>query len=152
MIIGFDVTHDTNNRAKSFGAFVASMSLTHLPNSVKYYSAVSSHSNGEEASKNINVHMKKVLLTYKKENGCLPERILFYRDGVGDGQIEYVNAQEVSSIEATFQETYTEDLPKFTFFIVNKRVNTRIFQRCGDKVDNPKSGTVVDNTITLPER
>jgi aubergine-like protein len=42
--------------------------------------------------------------------------------------------------------------PKFTFIIVNKRLNTRIFLNRGGRCSNPNSGTVVDNTITLPER
>jgi aubergine-like protein len=37
---------------------------------------------------------------------------------------------------------------KFCYIVVNKRLNTRIF----NNGNNPGSGTVVDDVITLPER
>lgn len=78
MTIGFDVSHDTNDKSKSFGAFVASMDLKL---SVSFFSTVSEHRNGEECSSNIGVHMQKALFAYRETHGTLPERILFYRDG-----------------------------------------------------------------------
>ena len=42
--------------------------------------------------------------------------------------------------------------PKFTFIVVSKRINTRIFAKFGNRVDNPSPGTVVDDVVTLPER
>ena len=35
---------------------------------------------------------------YARVNGCLPERVLVYRDGVGDGQLNYVRDTEVAAI------------------------------------------------------
>lgn len=35
---------------------------------------------------------------YQKLNNALPDRILIYRDGVGDGQIPYVHEHEVKAI------------------------------------------------------
>ena len=40
--------------------------------------------------------------------------------------------------------------PKFTFIVVKKRINTRIFLH-GRQIDNPPPGTVVDTHITKPE-
>lgn len=42
--------------------------------------------------------------------------------------------------------------PKFTLIICTKKGNARIFNKTGAGVKNPDAGTVVDNTITLPER
>ena len=78
MTIGFDVSHDTNDKSKSYGAFVASMDLKRK---VSFFSTVSEHRNGEECSNNIGVHMQKALMAWREENGSFPERILFYRDG-----------------------------------------------------------------------
>lgn len=78
MTIGFDVSHDTNDKSKSYGAFVASMDLKRK---VSFFSTVSEHRNGEECSNNIGVHMQKALMAWREENGTLPERVLFYRDG-----------------------------------------------------------------------
>lgn len=51
-------------------------------------------------------------------------------------------------LEQVYKDANEAEGPKFTFIIVSKRINTRIF--VADQ--NPKPGTVVDNTITLPER
>lgn len=155
MSIGFDVTHDTRNRNMSYGAFIATMDLKDCQN-CQYYSAVSPHKNGEEISSNMVVHMIKALRVYQAQHGTLPERIFFYRDGVGDGQIEYILSQEVSRLDVKLKEIYLKAgggaVPKFSFIVVNKRLNTRIFLNEDSNVRNPVSGTVVDNTITLPER
>jgi aubergine-like protein len=37
---------------------------------------------------------------YREHNqGCLPQRIVIYRDGVGEGQIPYVNEHEVGTLK-----------------------------------------------------
>lgn len=154
MTIGFDVTHDTRDRSKSYGAFVASMDLKQV---VEYFSAVSAHKDGQEMSTNITTHMAQALKSYFRRHNGLPERIFFYRDGVGDGQIEYIHTQEVIQLRDKINELYAKGgggkTPKFTFIIVNKRLNTRIFNKQGpNRFSNPISGTIVDNTITLPER
>lgn len=153
MTIGFDVTHDTRDRSKSFGAFVASMDLKKV---VEYFSAVSAHKDGNEMSNNIEIHMTQALKAFFRAHGSLPERIFFYRDGVGDGQIEYVHKQEVTRLEKKLNEIYAKagdgKAPRFSFILVNKRLNTRVFNKQGNRYSNPPSGTVVDNTITLPER
>lgn len=42
---------------------------------------------------------------YKEFNkGALPERIVFYRDGVGDGNIPYVLQQEVENLKVSYIE------------------------------------------------
>ena len=84
MTIGFDVCHDSNDKSKSFGALVATMDLK---KSAKYFSAVSAHKNGEELSNELTINVTKALKEYRKLHGVLPSRILFYRDGVGEGQV-----------------------------------------------------------------
>lgn len=152
MTVGFDVTHDSTDKRKSFGAFVA---LLDVKRKAKFFSSVSSHMSGEECSNNITVHMQKALQSYREEYGTLPEKILFYRDGVGDGDVDHVYKTEVGSLNGLFKDVYSAEglTPKFCFIIVNKRINVRIFKSTyGNRVENPPSGTVVDNTITQPER
>ena len=45
-----------------------------------------------------------------------------FRDGVGDGQIEYVRNSEIKEVKAAFQD---QGDMKFTYIIVSKRVNNR---------------------------
>ena len=56
------------------------------------------------------------------------QRIIFLcRDGVGDGQINYVLEHEIKAIEKCFAGINQADL-KFTYIIVSKRINTRFFR------------------------
>lgn len=81
---------------------------------------------------------------------------MFFRDGVGDGQMDYVASHEVAAIKAKINEIYIAQGGKlddnnevqFIFIVVSKRVNTRIFFNR----QNPDAGTCVDDIITLPER
>ncbi|KAK2583778.1 hypothetical protein KPH14_009684 [Odynerus spinipes] len=144
MVVGFDVCHDTNVKGRDFGAMVATLDR----NLTRYYSAVSHHSTGEELSHDFSVNLCKALQVYRDCNeNKLPERILIYRDGVGEGQIPFVYNHEVGEIRAKLTQMYgTGAQPKLAFVIVTKRVNTRIFY----KGNNPPCGTVVDDVITNP--
>lgn len=86
MVVGFDVYHDSQNKKISYGALVSSMDLK---SSQKYYSGVTPHSNGEELSNHINIHFTNALKEFRRNHGTYPEKIFFYRDGVGDGQVSY---------------------------------------------------------------
>lgn len=151
MVIGFDVTHDTATKSNSYGAFVASMDLR---SSVKYYSAVSKHKDGQELAGNIAIHFQAALVSFRATHGVLPDRIIFYRDGVGEGQIEYVHKYELSKLQQIIAQNYkNQEQPRFGFVIVSKRINARFFEdRGGGRYENPISGTVFDNTVTLPHR
>jgi len=95
------------------------------------------------------VAMSKALRKYQELNGSLPARIIMYRDGVGDGQIETVRDSEIKAIKSAFNGAAM----KFTYIIVSKRINSRFFTNGGGaRPGNPPSGTVVDDVVTLPER
>ena len=42
---------------------------------------------GQELADNLKECMSKALRKYHEINGALPDRIIVYRDGVGDGQV-----------------------------------------------------------------
>lgn len=147
MVIGYDVTHDTKDKSKSFGAMVATMDLKVRH---QYFSAATPHSNGEELSNELSLNIVKALRVFQSVEGELPDRILIYRDGVGEGQTQYVYEHEVTNIQAKLKSVYGDTKPiKLCFIIVSKRINTRIFT---NQRRNPPPGTVVDDVITLPER
>jgi aubergine-like protein len=137
---------------------------------------VTIHHNNEELLTEIRLCLVKALRAYKEANNVLPDRIIIYRDGVGDGDIQYVKEvsifrslyssffvlsntivtlfhfqQEIAAMKSVFQEFQIS--PKFTFIVVSKRINTRFFTTSiPGKPGNPHSGTVVDDVVTLPER
>lgn len=150
MTVGIDVSRDSKDRDVSWGALVASMDLKNVTKE-SFFSCVSKHTNQNDFTTQLAVDMTRALKAYRDYNGVYPEKIVLYRDGVGDGQLEYVFHTELAEIKSRLEAMYSENNAalKFVFIIVSKKVNTRIF---GRDEKNPPSGTVVDSRITLPER
>jgi aubergine-like protein len=91
----------------------------------------------------------EALHKYREYNGgALPQRIVIYRDGVGEGDIHTVCNLEVENLKTHLNWMYGDQPVKMAFIIVTKRINTRLFLNAG----NPPPGTVVDDCVTLPER
>jgi len=154
MIIGYDTYHDSAMKGRSVGAVVCSLNQTFT----KYISVATLHTNpAQELDDNLVPSIAKGMRKYAEENGGnLPERIIMYRDGVGDGQIDYVVEHEIAAIEKVFKtQGLNVDDPtkfKFTYIIVSKRINTRFFKNDPKGPSNPPSGAVFDDVVTLPER
>lgn len=145
MVVGFDVCHDAGNKAKSYAALVASLNKPFT----RYFSAVAAHTSGEELSNYLTANVAKALHKYREYNGgALPQRIVIYRDGVGEGDIPTVCELEVENLKSHLNVMYGDHPYKMAFIIVTKRINTRLF------LDgrNPPPGTVADDCITMPER
>lgn len=150
MTVGIDVSRDTKDKKVSWGALVASMDLTNITKE-SYFSCVSRHQDQNDFTTQLAVDVIRALRAFREHNGAYPSKIVLYRDGVGDGQLEYVYHTELAEIKSKLEQVYAENSAqlKFVFIIVSKKVNTRIF---GRDEKNPPSGTVVDTKITLPER
>lgn len=59
-------------------------------------------------------------------NHMLPEKIIIYRDGVGDGQIDMVADYEVEQLKSCFVHFGEDYNPKMSVVVVQKRINTRL--------------------------
>uniref|UniRef100_A0A1B0D353 Uncharacterized protein n=1 Tax=Phlebotomus papatasi TaxID=29031 RepID=A0A1B0D353_PHLPP len=150
MTVGFDVTYDVRDKRKSYGALVATMDLRQCNS---FFSTVSQHSHGEEMSNFLVVNMMKALKQYQYIHHEPPKKIIFYRDGVGEGDLSHVLEFEVRKLSNDLKAMYGEGAPKLTYIIVTKRINTRLFSRTHHgECTNAPPGTVVDDIITLPER
>ncbi|XP_077494606.1 protein argonaute-2-like isoform X6 [Amblyomma americanum] len=100
--------------------------------------------------------IKEFLLAFYRTTGHKPDRIVFYRDGVSEGQFLEVRNREVSAIrlacaEMSPTETYE---PPLTFIVVQKRHHVR-FMPANDrdgvgKFRNVPPGTTVDSVVTHP--
>merc|ERR1712059_131182 len=149
MVVGYDTYHDSARRGESVGALVASLNDSFT----RYFSTVDFHRDRTEMSNQIGVMFLRALNKYREVKGSLPSRIFFYRDGVGEGQVQHVLEHEVMRLKDTVRQLGPDYNPKITFIIVSKRINTRF--STGSKpgqYGNPNSGTVVDDVVTLPER
>lgn len=145
MVCGFDSYHDSAKKGQSVGAFVASTNST----LTRYYSRCLFQSQMQELHDGLKVCFMAALRKYNELNETLPERVLIYRDGVGDGQLDQVKAYEIKQLTEAFGEVQKGYMPKFGVCVVKKRINTRLFLSNGD-VRNPPPGTVVDDVVTRP--
>ena len=146
MVLGYDTYHDSLHKDKSAGALVASLNK----NFTRFISSAHIHDRMSEMTDHMVPAVTKALRKYIEVNGQAPERVIMYRDGVGDGQISYVLDHEVAAIEQCFKMQRLEGV-KFTYVIVSKRINTKFFAMNG-KPGNVNSGTIVDDVVTQPER
>eukprot|EP00095_Tigriopus_kingsejongensis_P002312 maker-scaffold347_size200506-snap-gene-0.20 protein:Tk02312 transcript:maker-scaffold347_size200506-snap-gene-0.20-mRNA-1 annotation:"giwi protein" len=142
MVIGYDSYHDTTNKANTVGAVVSTINKELS----RFTSFIALHKNGEELHSHMKLAITKALRKYHEENGTYPNRIVIYRDGVGDGNIDY---HEISMIKSVFAQMQIE--PRLAYLVVSKRVNSRFFSK-SPRIGNPNSGTVIDDVVTLPER
>ncbi|XP_011168648.1 piwi-like protein Ago3 isoform X1 [Solenopsis invicta] len=147
MICGIDVYHSGTGAGarKSVAGFVASLD----PRMTKWHSRICMQASNQELVDMLQVCLTSAINTYYEYNKCNPERIIIYRDGVGDGDLDYVEKYEVKQLIATFNRITPNYKPQLSVIIVQKRINTRLFikdEREG--LANPGSGTVVDSCIT----
>lgn len=62
---------------------------------------------------------------YKSKNNTYPQRIVYYRDGMGDQQMKCIYEQEIMQMESAFKAKGVEF--QCLTIMVNKRVSTKFF-------------------------
>ncbi|CAF1206609.1 unnamed protein product, partial [Didymodactylos carnosus] len=144
MVIGMDSYHDLKRRTSSVGAFVASTNQT----LTKFYSRIIYQRTTQELMDGLTQCLTDALKEYHRNNNCLPEKIVLYRDGVSDGQLAIIAEHELPQIVETFPKIMPGYEPKLAVVIVKKRGNARFFQRSGRSILNPAPGTIIDHTVT----
>ncbi|XP_019620701.1 PREDICTED: piwi-like protein 1 isoform X3 [Branchiostoma belcheri] len=147
MVVGIDCYHDSATKGQSIGGVIASMnnSLT------RWYSRCTFQHSGQELIDGLKVCLQAALKKFYELNSNLPDRVIFYRDGVGDGQLGAVVEHEIPQVLDTFKNLGADYKPKVAWIVVKKRINTRFFAQAGRGLQNPAPGTVVDTEVTRPE-
>ncbi|KAF7723040.1 Eukaryotic translation initiation factor 2C [Apophysomyces ossiformis] len=151
IIMGADVTHPApgDMSRPSVAAVTASMDAR----ASRYASAIRVQSNRAEMIADLANMTKELLKNFYQSCGQKPERILFYRDGVSEGQFKAVLENEIAALKnacASLEKTYK---PQITFVVVQKRHHARFFPieaRDADRTGNCQPGTVVDTDIVHP--
>jgi len=150
MIIGMDVYHSGElgiKKKKSIVGFSASMDQSIS----RFYSRVLIQDSGKEIVKSLQPCMDSALKKFKEINKVYPKCIVFYRDGVGEGQIKDVLEKELAACQESLKQLNITDT-KLCFIVVLKRIHTRLFSHGSEgNLDNPQPGTVVDTGITGPD-
>ncbi|KAJ7172992.1 argonaute-like protein [Mycena crocata] len=158
VVMGADVMHPgagTTGRP-SFAAVVSSVDS----HAAKYVATQSVQTSRQELITDLQAMTKLLLgkyMSYReaiekvKPSNKAPKRLIFYRDGVSEGQFQQVLDQELPLIKAACQELGIN--PRITLVIVGKRHHVRLFPKNdgdADRSGNCPAGTVVDQTIGHP--
>lgn len=168
IIFGADVTHPHpgEDSSPSIAAVVASQDW---PEVTKYAGLVCAQAHRQELIQDLfkvwqdpqrgNVSggmIRELLMSFRRATGQKPERIIFYRDGVSEGQFYQVLLYELDAIRKACASLEPDYQPPVTFVVVQKRHHTRLFannHRDASSVDrsgNILPGTVVDSKICHP--
>ncbi|XP_026666285.1 protein argonaute 1A-like isoform X2 [Phoenix dactylifera] len=168
IIFGADVTHPHpgEDSSPSIAAVVASQDW---PEITKYAGLVSAQAHRQELIQDLfkvwqdpqrgtvaGGMIRELLISFKKATGQKPQRIIFYRDGVSEGQFYQVLLYELDAIRKACASLESNYQPPVTFVVVQKRHHTRLFannhadHRTVDRSGNIMPGTVVDSKICHP--
>ncbi|KAJ8426313.1 hypothetical protein Cgig2_007836 [Carnegiea gigantea] len=157
IVFGADVTHAApgEDSCASIAAVVASMDW---PEVTKYKGLVSAQGPRVEIIQDLykvvddprrgkvpGGMIRELLISFKKMTNEKPHRIIFFRDGVSEGQFSEVLFRETDAIRkacASLEEGY---MPPITFVVVQKRNHTRLFPVDTNLVDT--SGNVLPGSL-----
>lgn len=64
-------------------------------------------------------------LYLRNTNGRFPTRMIFYRDGVSEGQFENVLVEELAAIQRACSDVRPGEEPAITYIVVQKRHHIR---------------------------
>ncbi|XP_022767080.1 protein argonaute 1-like isoform X3 [Durio zibethinus] len=168
IIFGADVTHPHpgEDSSPSIAAVVASQDW---PEVTKYAGLVCAQAHRQELIQDLyrtwqdpvrgtvsGGMVKELLISFRRATGLKPQRIIFYRDGVSEGQFYQVLLYELDAIRKACASLEPNYQPTVTFVVVQKRHHTRLFannhndNNAVDRSGNILPGTVVDSKICHP--
>ncbi|KAG7086248.1 hypothetical protein E1B28_002218 [Marasmius oreades] len=159
IIMGADVTHPSPGphmkSMPSYASVVASLDSA----SARYMGTLQVQAR-EEMIKDLREMSRELLeshMKYKQEAEGLsqqrsaPKRLIFYRDGVSEGEFVHVLNKELRLLRLACKDLGI--VPKITFVIVGKRHHARFFPQTMQNADNSgncQAGTVVDRDVCHP--
>ncbi|KFQ46269.1 Piwi-like 2, partial [Nestor notabilis] len=80
-------------------------------------------------------------------NHCLPKKIVVYRDGVSDSQLDTVLKYEIPQMQKCF-DTFENYEPGMVVVVVQKQNSTNFYTLTEEQFVSPPPGTVIDHTVT----
>jgi len=150
MMIGVDVSHaGVGSAAASMCAMTVSMDK----DAATYLGMAQTNGHRVEVLLPVNVRslMPEPIQLWVKRNGCNPQHVFYFRDGVSEGQFSHVLEFEIEALKQAFKEQL-QMVPKITVIIATKRHHVRFFpeKSAADRNSNPLPGTLVDKEVTHP--
>jgi eukaryotic translation initiation factor 2C len=153
MILGADVSHASPmNPTGSYASMVGST------NEQGTRFAAIANTNGTRSEmisgQNVFKFLMTLLRAFHTGTKKKPERIIYFRDGVSEGDYEKVVRIELEAIKEACYKMDSNFKPKFTVVVCSKRHHFRFFpidRHAMDRNNNPVPGTIVERDITSVE-
>ena len=90
----------------------------------------------------------QLISAFRNKCGTLPDKIIYYRDGVSEGQFREVLNKELTSLKRACERISAGYKPAVTIVCVQKRHHMKMF--CKGSESNVPPGCVVDKGVTHP--
>ncbi|XP_076381016.1 protein argonaute-2-like [Megalopta genalis] len=153
MLVGADVTHPSPDSTDI--PSIAAVAASYNANAFQYKIELRLQPPREEMIQDLETIMRIMLSNFHSTARVKPTKIIFYRDGVSEGQLPQVMHYELSAIKRAIAKMGNgDDKIPITFLVVQKRHHIRLFptdrRNSDDRNFNVQAGTVVDTNITHP--
>ncbi|KAJ2746854.1 hypothetical protein GGI20_001007 [Coemansia sp. BCRC 34301] len=142
MILSADVNHTTEAGEMSVAAVVSSTDV----GAQRFAGTVLQHPQRMEFIENLDVVVRQSLRLFYARAKQKPRRIVYYRDGVSDAQMQMVKQLELAAIYRACQLVDPQYRPKVTVVLVRKRHHSRFVL----KTENCVPGTCVSEGVVSP--
>ncbi|CAL8098018.1 unnamed protein product [Calicophoron daubneyi] len=139
MVFGADVTHPPPKPRQGIRKSVAAVIGSITPDLMRYAAVVRRQATTETGNKttreiidNLQSMVSELIKANARRNvGRLPTKLIFYRDGVSEGQFENVLNEEVAAMQRACKEIRQDYEPGITYIVVQKRHHIRFQPICG---------------------
>lgn len=154
LYIGADVTHPSPEQTNI--PSVVGVAASYDLEGFRYSCCYRLQNAKDEMIRDLQNIVTKQLRQYMQQNQKLPELIMYYRDGVSEGQFQEILTIELRAMQAAAASIKPGYKPNITFIVVQKRHHARFFptQNCPTEGRNGNlpPGTIVDKYITTPNQ
>lgn len=165
MVVGADVSHPAPGQMRPS---MVSLVYSHDPDTTRYHAVTDLQAPRLEQIENMRRYASEAFHGFVKRNNkpdnitIYPRRIVFYRDGISEGQFAHVAVDEVAEFKAGIKDALKEykknfgldwKVPAITYIVVGKRHHVVFFPRSqedGDRTGNLPSGFVTDDGLKSP--
>ncbi|KAG2158147.1 Piwi-domain-containing protein [Suillus bovinus] len=156
MVMGADVGHPAPGTINQ--PSVASLVYSFDRYAVRYEAMMSVQHPRQEKIDELRKLVYRAIYEFGERNRAAPVRIIFFRDGLSEGEYALTGKEEIEDITGAIDDVWRDKgvkgpKPELTFIVVGKRHHVRFFPKNrsdGDKSGNCPAGFVADQGVGNP--
>lgn len=123
ILLGADVGHPGPGVQKPS---VTGVVYSHDQFATQYVAVTGVQSPRVELIENLRKYVAEAVDNFGKKNRAVLRRVIFYRDGISEGEFSHVAETEIKEIKGAFEEVWTRrgvtgPHPQLTYIVVGKR-------------------------------